>query len=218
MSVLLSGFLEVFQVSLFWLTQFYGGHLASAIISFSLLARLLLLPLTVPLAVRAREHARRIRAIRPELERVQAKWKGEDPERMAKETLAVYKRHGVKPVDSGLIKGSLVQTPVFIGLFRAVQDALSSISSPQAFLWVKDLARPDIGVSLLAAALVGAGSMAASTDGQPRWALVVPGVMTFAMAMFLSSGFALYLGSSGLVSTLQGLLVQRAEARLPDPV
>ena len=85
MSVLWSGFLEVFQVSLFWLTQSYGGHLASAIISFSLLARLLLLPLTVRLFLRTREHARRTRALRPELERVRRKWGSEDPGRVASE-------------------------------------------------------------------------------------------------------------------------------------
>ena len=40
MAALWGGFLEVFQVGLFWLTQFYGGHLASAIVTFSLLARI----------------------------------------------------------------------------------------------------------------------------------------------------------------------------------
>ena len=57
MAALWGVFLEVFQVGLFWLTQFYGGHLASAIVTFSLLARIALLPLTVSLAGRARRFA-----------------------------------------------------------------------------------------------------------------------------------------------------------------
>lgn len=212
MSVLWSGFLEVFQIALFWLTQFYGGHLASAIISFSLLVRLLLLPFTVRLTLRTREHSRRIRALRPELKKVREKGGPGDPKRMSKESLAVYERHGVKPIDGGMIRGSLVQTPVFIGLFRAVREALSNLSVPQGFLWTKDLARPDLGMSAIAALLVGLGSISASTQGQPRWAVALPAIAAFAMAMAVSSGFALYLGSSGLASTLQGLLVRRAEA------
>ena len=67
MTTMWAMFLEVFQVGLFWLTQFYGGHLASAIVSFSLLARLVLLPVTVRMTLRARAHARVVKALRPEL-------------------------------------------------------------------------------------------------------------------------------------------------------
>jgi membrane protein insertase Oxa1/YidC/SpoIIIJ len=103
MAALWGVFLEVFQVGLFWLTQFYGGHLASAIVTFSLLARIALLPLTVSLAVRARAHTRRLRAIRPQLDRVRERW-AKDPQRLMKETMAVYERRGVSPMDAGLLK------------------------------------------------------------------------------------------------------------------
>lgn len=218
MSVLWNGFLEVFQVALFWLTQFYGGHLASAIISFSILGRLLLLPLTVRMTLRTREHARRLRALQPELARIKEKWGSTEPERMARETMATYRRHGVKPFDGRTLRGSLIQAPLFLGLFRAVQNALSGLSAPQVFLWVRDLSRPDVGVALAAALLVALGSVSAASPAQPRWAMILPATATFVMAMMLSSGFALYLGSSGLVSTLQGLLVRRAEARLDPPL
>ena len=88
MGVLWSGFLEIFQVSLFWITQFYGGQLAPAIISFSIIARLVLLPATIQLALRGRAHARRIKVLRPALGRVRERWSA-DPERMMKETMAV---------------------------------------------------------------------------------------------------------------------------------
>lgn len=214
MTALWTGFMEVFQVGLFWLTQFYGGHLASAIISFSLLMRLLLLPLTVRMTLRARKHARQVKALQPELARVRSRLEAENPERLVQETMAVYQRHGVRPFDSGLLKGSLVQTPVFIGLFRAVRHALSTQTLPQGFLWVKDLARPDPGVAILAATAVWLGSISGANQGQPTWATVLPVLLTLVMAMSFSAGFALYLGSSGLVTTLQGLLVRRAEAEL----
>ncbi len=204
-------FLEVFQVGLFWLTQFYGGHLAAAIVSFSILARLALLPLTVRMTLRAKAHARRLQALRPELGRVRDRWK-DDPQRLTTETLAVYQRGGVQPVDSGVLKSSLVQTPVFIGLFHAVRGALTSRAGQQTLLWVSNLARPDIGVAMIAFSLVGLSSLAGSSQSQPGWTLAIPAVSAAAMAMMLSAGFGLYLAASGAVGTLQGLIVRRIEA------
>ncbi len=213
MSVLWTGFLEVFQIGLFWITQFYGGHLAAAIISFSLLTRVLLLPLTVRMTLRVRRHSRQVRGLQPELARVRSKWEAENPEKMVQETMAVYHRHGVRPFDAGMLKGSLLQAPIFIGLYRAVQNALSSHSGTQGFLWVKDLARPDLGVAVVASVLVGLGSISGASQTQPAWATILPVIASFAMAMMFSSGFAFYLGSSGLETLLQGLLVRRVEAR-----
>ena len=204
-------FLEVFQVGLFWLTQFYGGHLAAAIVSFSILARLALLPLTVRITLRARAHSRRLQELRPELGRIRDRWK-DDPQRLSKATLAVYRRRGVQPVDGGVLKGSLVQTPVFIGLFHAVRAALTSRAGEQTLLWVSNLARPDIGVAMIAFSLVGLSSLAGASQSQPGWTLAIPPVSAAAMAMMLSAGFGLYLAASGAVGTLQGLIVRRIEA------
>ena len=210
MAALWGAFLEVFQVGLFWLTQFYGGQLASAIVTFSLLARIALLPLTVSLALRARSHARRLRAIRPQLDRVRERW-AKDPQRLMKETMAVYERRGVSPMDAGLLKGSLAQTPVFLGLFKAVQGALAESGAKQAFLWVANLARPDVGVAVLAMSLIGLSAAAGAPETQRGWALAVPVISAGAMALMFSAGFGLYLAATGLVGTLQGLLVRRIE-------
>lgn len=210
MALIWQMFLEVFQVGLFWLTQFYGGHLAAAIVSFSILARLALLPLTVRITLRSRAHARRLLVLRPELGRVRDRWK-DDRQRLTAETLAIYERGGVQPVDSGVLKGSLVQTPVFIGLYHAVRAALTSRGGEQTFLWVSNLARPDIGVAMIVFSLVGLSSMAGASQSQPGWALAVPAVSAAAMAMMLSAGFGLYLAASGAVGTLEGLIVRRIE-------
>ncbi len=212
MTAIWAMFLEVFQVGLFGLTQFYGGHLASAIVAFSLLARLVLLPLTVRMTLRARDHARRVKVLKPELARVRERWK-ENPERRMKETLAVYERRGIRPVDTGILKGSLLQTPIFIGLYNAVRGALSAQSGQQSFLWVSNLARPDIGIAMIVFGLVGLSSLSGASQSQPGWTLALPAVISAVMSMTLSAGFGLYLAANGAVGTLQGLMVRRAEAR-----
>ena len=204
-------FLEVFQVGLFWLTQFYGGHLAAAIVSFSILARLALLPLTVRMTLRARALARQLKALQPELGRVRERWK-DDPQRLTTETLAVYQRRGVRPFDTGLLRGSLVQTPIFVGLFHAVRGALTSRAGEQTFLWLSNLARPDIGIAMIAFTFVGLSSLAGASQSQPGWMLALPPVSAAAMAMMLSAGFGLYLAATGAVGILQGLIVRRIEA------
>ena len=210
MAALWGAFLELFQVSLFWLTQFYGGQLASAIVTFSLLARIALLPLTVRLALRARAHARRLREIRPQLDRVRERW-AQDPQRMMTNTMAVYERHDVRPMDAGLLKGSLAQTPVFLGLFQAVRSALAQSGAAQPFLWVANLARPDVGVAVLAMSLMGLSTVAGASETQPGWSLALPAISAGAMALMFSAGFGLYLAATGLVGVLQGLLVRRIE-------
>jgi YidC/Oxa1 family membrane protein insertase len=212
MSGLWGAFLELFQVGLFWLTQFYGGHVASAIVSLSLLVRLMLLPVTVRLSLRARAHGRAVRALRPELDRVRERW-ADTPERMATETVAVYQRAGVSPVDVGVLRSSLLQTPIFIGLYHAVRGALTPGVGRRSFLWVADIARPDVGVAVLASVAAGISAWVGANENQPAWTLALPTVLTGAMALAISAGFGLYLLASGLVGTLQGLLVMRIEGR-----
>lgn len=207
-----SGFLEIFQVSLFWLTQFYGGQLGAAIVSLSLLARLALLPLSVRVALRARAHARQLRALQPRLRKVRERW-ADDPTRQATETLAVYESAGVRPVDAGSLKGALLQMPVFLGLFHAVRAAVASRIGEQGFLWVASLARPDVGIALVAAALAGAGTMAGVSEPRPWWVSALPVLSVGLMALVMSAGFGLYLAASGAVGTLQALIVRRVEAR-----
>jgi YidC/Oxa1 family membrane protein insertase len=207
-----STFLELFQAGLFGLTQLYGGHLGPAIVSFALLARVVLLPVTVPMTLRARAHGRRLKAMQPELARLRNRWK-DDPRRLMTETMRAYDRRGIRPMDPALLKGSLLQAPIFIGLFQAIRTALSTRGIGQTFLWVSNLARPDVGIAAVAFAFIGMSSLAGATDPQPKWMLALPAVSSAAMAMALSAGFGLYLAATGAVGTLQGLLVRRLEAQ-----
>lgn len=109
-----SAFVELLQMAIFGATRLYGGSLRWAIVTVGLAARLLLLPLTVHLALRARAHARRIAALKPALDRVRERW-ASDPRRLLAEISAVYDRAGVKPIDSSVVRGSLVQAPLFMG-------------------------------------------------------------------------------------------------------
>jgi YidC/Oxa1 family membrane protein insertase len=212
MGAVWSSFVELLQYGIFTLTHFYGGQLGAAIVTFGLLARLALLPLTTRIALRSRAHARRIKTLQPALQRVRERWK-DDPNRMVQETMAVYQREGIRPMDPALLKGTLIQMPLFLGLFQSIRAVVATGVARQPFLWISSLAKPDLLVAVVVSGLVGAGVFA-NASGPPntlRVLLLISCLGTFLMLLRFSAGFGLYMGASAVVSALQGLIVRRGE-------
>ena len=65
--------------------------------------------------------AQRTQELQPLLKEIQEKYK-DDKEKQTKETLALYKKHGVNPV-SGCIP-ALIQLPIFVGLWQALNTSV----------------------------------------------------------------------------------------------
>lgn len=86
----------------------------------------------IPLFVKQIHASRRMQLIQPEMQKIQAKYKGKsDPESrqaMTAETMDLYKRTGTNPFSSCL--PILLQSPFFFGLFR-VLNGLERIATGQ---------------------------------------------------------------------------------------
>ena len=84
----------------------------------------------IPLFVKQIHASRRMQLIQPEMQKIQAKYKGKtDPDSrqaMTQETMDLYKRTGTNPFSSCL--PILLQSPFFFGLFR-VLNGLQKIAS-----------------------------------------------------------------------------------------
>jgi YidC/Oxa1 family membrane protein insertase len=78
----------------------------------------------IPLFVRQIHASRRMQLIQPEMQKIQAKYKGKsDPDSrqaMTQETMDLYKRTGTNPLSSCL--PILLQSPFFFGLFRVLNN------------------------------------------------------------------------------------------------
>ena len=89
-----------------------------SIIGLTIVVRLLIMPLFVK-QIRA---SRGMQLLQPEMQALQAKYKGKkDPEsrqRMNEEMMALYRKHGTNPLASCL--PILVQMPIFFALFRVL--------------------------------------------------------------------------------------------------
>lgn len=104
-----------------------------AIILFTIIIRLILLPLNIK---QTRSQAK-MQEIQPEIQKIQQKYKN-DPQKSQQEMMKLYKEHGANPL-SGCLP-LLIQMPVLFAMYYAFnQLQLQGIR----FLWLKDLSLPD---------------------------------------------------------------------------
>lgn len=103
-------------------TVWIPGHsLGWGIILLTLLIRLIL----VPTAAQAIRQQQRLNNLQPELKEIQEKYK-EDREQLAKEMMALYKRHDIHPL--GACLPTLIQIPLLLALYQVFQRGLSTSS------------------------------------------------------------------------------------------
>ena len=90
--------------------------------------------LLIPLFVRQIKSSRNMQLIQPKVRELQKKY-GHDRERLAQETMALYRETGTNPFASCL--PLIIQMPVFLCLFRLVNDAAHSTA--KGFLSTSDV-------------------------------------------------------------------------------
>jgi membrane protein insertase Oxa1/YidC/SpoIIIJ len=112
------------------------------------------------------------------------------------------------PPSPGGWLGSVSQAPVVIALYSGVRRA-SAIGG--RFLWIRDLAKPDWALVIIATALtlLAAASGAAPAQGRSL-VLGISAVVTLMVLWKMSAGVALYWSMSSLFGAVQGWAVQRS--------
>jgi YidC/Oxa1 family membrane protein insertase len=188
------------------------------VILVSLAIRLALLPLTLRLARRAREHQRRLSELKPELDRIQRRY-AKDPAALWRETAAVYQKHGVSPVDGRGMLGGLAQAPVFVALYSALRRGLGGAR----FLWIANTSVANSVLTLLVAILTGIALATSPAPESARNAQIMTAVLIAATTMWFlgstSALFALSAGTGSLIGILQSLILRREDAkRIREPV
>lgn len=202
-----SAVIDLFELLLFLATQAWGGSVGAGLLSFSVLIRLALLPVSYRLAVRMRTNQRLLATLRPRIARIQSRY-ADDPVEGSRALRRLLDANGVS-LSGGLFKGMLLQTPIWMTAYAVVRRSLTGVLG-SGFLWVRSLADPSVGLALLAGVVVG-GAAVAGTDpqaGSPGWAHLLPAVLSVAVLAFLPSAYALFAIGSGAVGVVQGGLVR----------
>jgi len=210
---------------LYWV---FFSNFGLAIVAFTMLVRLLMVPLTI-------KQSRQIKSmnnLQPLMKALQEKYKN-DKQRISQETMKMYREHGVNPL--GCLGPMFIQFPIWIGLFQAIRQTVpnnpetlvelsgnlyswlpqvhSIIPINSSFLWM-DLANPDPSPFIMPV-LVGASMFVmqkmttmpsvderqASTNRMMLW--MMPLMFGFFTLNF-SSGLAVY----WVVSNIIGVAIQ----------
>ncbi|HWO42472.1 MAG TPA: membrane protein insertase YidC [Candidatus Eisenbacteria bacterium] len=199
--------------------QFTGSY-GIDIIILTVLIKLVLAPLTHKSMVSMKQ----MQKLQPQMERLKEKYKN-DREKLNKEIMEMYRRHGVNPLGGCL--PMLLQFPVFIGLYNALSTPIELRHA--SFLWIKDLSRPDweslpftigswhFGVPVLTI-LMGASMFiqqwmtpTAGDPNQRKMMLMMPLVFTVMFVTF-PAGLTIYWLVNNILSIAQQYWINRSDA------
>jgi YidC/Oxa1 family membrane protein insertase len=231
------GLIRPFLNALLFLYTYLGQSFIVAITVFTVLLRLL----TMPLQVKQIRSTKRMSALQPRIAELQKRYGG-DKERLMREQQALYKTAGVSPFGGCL--PTLVQFPIWIGLYQSINAVLADtplelmnlgkniyvgfqalvdvIPLQSKFLWL-NLAQPDPTPFVLPV-LVGATmwlqqKMMTQPSGDTQQASMNQTMQIMMPLMFgyfttqFASGLALYF----LISNVVGIIMQWAIERLEKP-
>ncbi len=110
-----------------------------SIILLTVIVSILLLPLSGV----SYKSMQRMKLIQPEMNKLRELYK-DNPQKMNKEIMALYKKHKVNPLGGCL--PMLIQMPIFIAFYQALIHSIELKGAP--FLFIKDLSLPDRAIPL----------------------------------------------------------------------
>ena len=177
-----------------------------SIVVLTVIVRSLLFPLTV----RQVKSMRAMQDLRPQMEKIRAKYK-DNKQKQQEEIMKLYQESGVNPFGSCL--PLLVQMPIFITMFYVIKDFGSTHPdfTSGGFLWFQDLSVQDpyYVLPILSAVTMLAASEITSKhiDPQQRWLMrILPVVFTVFLLTF-PAGLFMYWITSNLVTLGQNYVI-----------
>ncbi len=171
------------------------------LIVFGILMRIVLFPLNQ----KAMRSQLKNMAVQPLMKEIQAKYK-DNPERLQKEMVKLYKDHGFNPLGGCL--PMLLPFPVLIALFFVFQNTI--LLRGVSFLWLPDLSIPDpfyilpafLGISMFLLQWLSMRSMAESNPQMKMMMWMMPIMMVF-IFKGLASGLNLYYATANIATLPQ---------------
>ena len=116
------------------LTHFLFSNFGLGVIALTIIIRLILMPLTVMQLRSSKKTTEAMNVVKPKLEQLKKKY-AKNPQKLQQETMKLYKEAGISPLgclSSPMLISLVIQMPIYIGLYRAVVQALAV--TPQDFL------------------------------------------------------------------------------------
>ena len=105
-----------------------------AVILFTLVVKIILFPL----GLKQQQTTVKTKKIRPELQKIQAKYKN-DKQKLNEETMKLYQQYGINPMGGCL--PLLIQLPILLGLYRVIQAPVTWFLRKTPAVYLEDMVK-----------------------------------------------------------------------------
>jgi len=200
-----SMWVTLIENSMLFASSYFGVSEAIAIIAVTLLARIMLLPISYKSAYKMYTNKLAMKALKPELDQLNSKFKN-DPVQLAEVTMSLYKEKGIRLLDKTTVLSMGAQGILGVGIFQALKEMLFN----SKFLWIPDLAKPDIILAVLLAVITFLMmTLMPGAAEQSVWLmLAVPVIISVVVYFTLPAAIGIYLIASNVVTLCQSIFLQ----------
>ncbi|MBD3378260.1 membrane protein insertase YidC [candidate division KSB1 bacterium] len=206
--------IQPFSIAILWTFKFihrFVPNYGVVLIIFAFLIKIIVYPLTH----KSFESMKKMQELQPRMNEIKEKY-ANDPQRMNKETMKLYKETGVNPLGGCL--PTLLQMPLLFGLFIVFRSTIELRNEGFA-LWINDLSSPDTIATLpfsiplygdslnvlpivMGATMILQQKLTVSDPRQKAFVYLMPIFMTLLFNQF-PSGLNLYYALFNLLSIVQ---------------
>lgn len=193
------------------LATHFGFSEALTIIALTLLVRTALFPMSLASAYRMQRNKEAMERIKPKVAELREALK-DNPRELATRTMALYQENGIVFIDKLSILNLFSQGVFGIGIFQS----LSRMVFHSKFLWIANLGKPDLWLTVLVTTLMLLGMAlmpGATNDTSMLLMLAVPVVVSVIAVAALPSALGIYWATSNAVTLVQTLVLRGLIAR-----
>lgn len=178
---------------------------AVAIIVFTLLARITLIPVSYQSAYRMYKNKLSMQALKPEIDRLKRIYE-DDPVKLTKVTMSLYKEKGVQLLDKTSVLNMFSQGILGVGIFQALKGMVFN----SKFMWIPDLAKPDMILAILIALLtfLTMALMPGAAEQSSWMFIMIPLVISLVVYFSFPSALGISIVASSLVTLVQSAFLQ----------
>ncbi|MDG1751619.1 MAG: membrane protein insertase YidC [Thalassotalea sp.] len=197
--------LSLFNEAITLLSANFSGDQAIAIIVFTLIFKLILMPLQLKSSLKLQTNKSAIAKLKPQLERLKAKHVG-DPKALFLHSSKLYKKHDISFVDQASIMNLASQGVFGFAMFQTIQAL--KLSAP--FLWITNLAKPDVYLALIVGFLTYLATILTPgmAEQSNQMIVLLPAVLSVIAVAVFPSALGLYWATSNIVTIFQSYIVK----------
>jgi YidC/Oxa1 family membrane protein insertase len=191
--------------SIFYLSAHFSITEATAIIAFTLLARFILMPVSVPAAYKAYQNKRLMEKVKPRIELLKEQFR-DDPQELARRTMEIYRESGITFLDRITTLNIGTQGILGVGLYQA----LGGMALASKFMWIANIAKPDLALSIIVGIItfLSMSLMPGMADQHSTLILIIPALVSFFFLVSAPSAIGIYWAASNSMTVVQTIVLR----------